>query len=142
MGKQRFREDLSREERIGILQTNAERIEQGEYWVPLEGEDLDGKREAFANISITVNQLEREKKDFMEDFKARMKEPKEKQEALLDEIDQRQERRNGKLYHMINYEASTMDSYDEDGWLIASRRLRPDEKRSSKIFNLNTGTNY
>ena len=142
MGKQRFRADLPREERIGILQTNAEHIEQGEYWVPLEGEDLDGKREAFANISITVNQLEREKKDFMEDFKARLKEPKEKQEALLEEIDQRQERRNGKLYHMINYEASTMDSYDEDGWLIGSRRLRPDEKRSSKIFNLNTGTNY
>lgn len=71
----------------------------------------------------------------MDKFKAEMKPLEIIYSNLLEEITLKKERRTGRLFDIIDTESSMMLTYDENGDLIASRRLRPEEKKGqSKLF--------
>lgn len=40
----------------------------------------------------------------------------------------------GTLYHIADHETGIMNTYDEQGEFISSRRMRPGERVQTKIF--------
>ncbi len=135
-----FMPEVQQETRKQLLQQNADSIEQTEYLKPLTNEDLDIKRETLTDNAIKLSEFEDEKKDIMADFKLKMEPLSKENKMLLTEIKTRQARVSGTIYHMANHEEGMMETYDDNGEMISSRRLRPDEKRQN-IFSLTKAAN-
>lgn len=135
-----FMPELAPGERKMILQQNADNIEQTEYLKALSPEELDVKRETLTENAIKLSEFEDEKKEAMQEFKLKMDPLAKANKELLTEIKTRQAKVDGTLYHLANHEEGMMETYDENGEMIASRRLRPDEKRQT-IFSVNKAVN-
>ena len=73
-------------------------------------------------------------------FKLKMDPLKTLNKTLLTEIKTKQSTCDGILYHMANHDEGFMETYDGEGYLISTRRLRPDEKQGS-IFSLAKASN-
>ncbi|GAA4328308.1 hypothetical protein GCM10023184_18120 [Flaviaesturariibacter amylovorans] len=111
------------------MQQNADSIEVTEYLKPLSPEELDLKRETLTDNAIKLSEMEDKKKEVMAEFKRDMDPLAQANKALLTEIKTRQAKVFGQLYHMANHEEGMMETYDENGELVGSRRLRPNERR-------------
>jgi hypothetical protein len=130
-----FMPELTPKERLMILQENASKVEQTTYQKSLSAEDLAGRREDLADNCIKLNSFEDELKEVKDDFKLKMDPLKNHNKTLLTEIKTKQTTVDGTLFHLANLEDGMMETYTEEGELISSRRLRPEEKQTS-IFNL------
>lgn len=116
-------------ERIKLLRDNCDSHEETTYYKDLTPEELEFKREAFVENASKLNQMEEELSDIKKDFKQRIDPIKEENKALLVEVRTRKARVTGQLFHMANHEDGMMETYDENGDLVSTRRLRPDEKQ-------------
>lgn len=125
----KFMPELSDKERIMILQQNADKIEQTTYQKPLSEEELATRRELLTDNSIRLGDLEEAKKEATRQYKDQIYPLKSDNKQILVEIRTKQARVDGTLYHMANHEDGMMETYDEQGELVASRRLRPDERQ-------------
>jgi uncharacterized protein YaaN involved in tellurite resistance len=130
-----FMPDVSAEERKRILEENASSIDDATYQRPLTEDELVIKRESLADNYIKLNQEEDELKAIKDSFKKVMDPLKQANRELLNQIKTKQETVNGILYHLAQHEDGMMETYDQDGFLIGTRRLRPDEKQGN-IFSL------
>jgi hypothetical protein len=126
-----FMPEVSAEQRKLLLQQNADSIEQTDYLKPLSPDELDIKREILTENAIKLSELEDEKKEAMQEFKSQMDPLAKANKELLTEIKTRQAKFFGHLYHMANHEDGMMETYDDNGELVASRRLRPEERRQN-----------
>lgn len=135
-----FMPDASDRDRKTLLEENADKIEKTDYLKPLSPEDLDIRRETLTDNAIALSEMEDEKKDTMADFKAKMDPLTKHNKLLLSEIKTRQAKCEGTLYHMANHEEGMMETYDETGEMILSRRLRPEEKQKTIFAALKTGS--
>lgn len=135
MNTQRFPASMPKHEIKDNLQAMAYSIEETSYYVPLTQEDLDIRREKLTDNFIKFSELDTELKSIAKDFKARQKPLQEENQTLMQCIKMKSEEKEGVLYHVDDQEEGVMNSYDESGALISSRRLRPDEKQSS-IFQI------
>lgn len=131
-----FMPDVSAKERIIIMQENAARVEQTSYQRALSQDELAARREDLADNCIKLNQFEDDLKDVKDSYKIKMDPLKASNKTLLVEIKTKQTKVDGILYHMANYDDGLMETYDSEGYIIGSRRLRPDEKQGI-IFSLN-----
>lgn len=139
-----FQPALSQEERLQMLQDNADKIEETTYLVPLTQVDLDIKRETFTNNAIWLGEEAEKKAEFISEYKHRIAPKAEENSVLLNEITTKQAKKTGKVYHVPDYSKSVMVTYDAEGYFVSSRRLTPEEKRGqSKIFDMirKDGTN-
>lgn len=134
MSKQ-FMPDMNDKDRLMLLQETAAKVEQGTYQKVLDDDDLAGRREDLADNCIKLNKLEDELKEYKDDYKAQMEPLKNHNKTLLQEIKTKQTTKMGTLFHLANYEDGVMETYDQDGDFINSRRLRPDEKQG-QIFGM------
>jgi hypothetical protein len=139
MSKQ-FMPDLSPKERLSIMQENAAKIEQTGYQKPLTPEELAARREDLADNCIKLNKFEDELKEVKDSFKLQMDPLKITNKKLLTEIKTKQTEIDGTLFHMANHDDGMMEVYDNDGYLISSRRLRPEEKQGN-VFQLGRAAN-
>jgi len=135
-----FMPDLSVKERLMVMQENAAKVEQTSYQKTLSPDELAARREDLADNCIKLNQFEDELKEVKDDFKVKMDPLKQTNKTLLTEIKTKQSTVDGTLFHMANHEDGMMETYDNDGVLISSRRLRPEEKQGS-IFSLGKTAN-
>lgn len=135
-----FMAGVTPKERTMLLQENAAKVEQTTYQRVLSPEELASRREDLADNCIKLNQHEDELKEVKDTFKFKMDPLKNKNKELLTEIKTKQETVDGTLYHMPNHEEGMMETYDNEGYLIATRRLRPEEKQGN-IFSLNKVSN-
>jgi choline dehydrogenase-like flavoprotein len=135
-----FMPEVSAEQRKLLLQQNADSIEQTDYLKPLSPDELDIKREILTENAIKLSELEDEKKEAMQEFKSQMDPLAKANKELLTEIKTRQAKFFGHLYHMANHEDGMMETYDDNGELVASRRLRPEERRQN-LFALPKAAN-
>lgn len=126
-----FMPELKPEERKLILEQNADTIEKTEYLKPLTSEEMDVKRETLTNNAIKLSELEDQKKEEVQKFKLQMDPLAKANKELLTEIKTRQAKVTGTLYNMANHEEGMMETYDDFGELVFSRRLRPEEKRQN-----------
>lgn len=130
-----FMPDATPKERLMILQENSSKVEQTTYQKSLSADELAARREDLADNCIKLNQFEDELKEVKDDFKVKMDPLKATNKTLLTEIKTKQSTVDGTLYHMANHEDGMMETYDSEGFLIGSRRLRPEEKQGN-IFSL------
>ncbi len=132
---QKFMPDAPYAERMQVLQDTAEKIEQKEYYTPLTQSDLDLKREQFTDNSIWLGNEKAKIKELVDTHKQHIKPKAEENTKLLYEITTKQEKREGVIYHIADYDNSIMVTYDENGDFVESRRLRPEEKKGqSRMF--------
>lgn len=125
----KFMPELSEKDRILILQQNADKVEVASYQRPLTEEDINQRREILTENSIKLGDLEEEKKELTKSLKERIDPLRAHNKQILLEIRTKQQKAEGVLYHMANHEDSVMETYDETGEFISSRRLRPEEKQ-------------
>lgn len=71
-------QDIPEQERWQFLQDNADAVEKIGYTHRFTPEELAQKKETLAEVSITINDVELEKKEAMESFKERLKPLNEK----------------------------------------------------------------
>lgn len=125
----KFMPEISQSERMNILQQNADKIEQTTYLKPLSEDELSARRESLTDNSIRLSDLEEDKKEATKQFKDQIDPLKSANKTILVEIRTKQAKVDGTLYFMANHEESMMETYDDTGEMIESRRLRPDEKQ-------------
>lgn len=125
--------DLSQKDRLVILQQNADRVEVTTYQKPLTDESKAEKREVLTENSIQLFDLDEEKKEAVKIFKDQIDPLKKHNKKLLLEIRTGQESVNGTLFHMANHDEGMMEVYDNDGFLVETRRLKPEEKQGNLL---------
>lgn len=121
-------------EKLRLLRDNCDDYEETRYVKPLSQEELDIKRESLADNCIEFTRLEDELKEVKTGFKTKMDPIKDENKILCQQIKTRQEETAGKLFHFNNHDDAMRYTYDESGELVASRRLRPDEKQKRISF--------
>lgn len=133
--KNLFPENLSDKDRRDNLQGMAHSVEETTYFKKLSKEDLEVRRETLTENVIKLSKISAEKKDFMASLKEISKPLVVENESLLTSLDTKHAEVEGVLYHVDDQEEGVMNTYDEKGEFIKSRRLRPNEKVAS-MFNL------
>lgn len=124
-----FMPDADLEERINVLRNNADKIDNTDYEKELTEDELIAKREEFVDNSIDVSKLEDELAEKKKEFKNKIEPIKLVNRGLQKEIKTKKRWVKGQLFHMANHTDSMMETYDETGEMVSSRRLRPDEKQ-------------
>jgi hypothetical protein len=130
-----FMPEANSKDRLIILQESAAKTEQTNYQKNLSAEELAARREDLADDCIKLNKYEDELKKIKDDFKIKMDPLKAANKIRLTEINTKQATFDGTLFHLANYEDGIMETYDNEGMLISSRRLRPEEKQGT-IFSI------
>lgn len=125
-----FMPDTPPAERLQILRNNADQVEETTYEKELTQEELDAKREEFVDNSIKVSTLEDELNSYKTSYKAKIDPIKQVNKVLQQEVKTKKQKVKGTLFHMANHESGWMETYDESGEMISTRRLRPDEKQA------------
>lgn len=135
-----FMPDATPEQRLQMLKDHCDSMEETKYFKDLTPDELDVKRETFVDNSITLSTLEDELTAYKESYKNQMKPLKDTNKALQTQIKMRKENIEGVLFHIADQVAGIMETYDEFGEFVSSRRLRPDEKQT-KLFPLSKASN-
>lgn len=136
-------QDIPEKDRWQFLQDNADSVEKIGYTHRFTPEELAQKRESLAETSIKINDIEIEKKEVMESFKADLKPLNEQKKELLDNIKKGSEyRENEECVKILDHEERMAGYYNKLGELVYSRPIMPQEMQKT-IFNINrkTGTN-
>jgi hypothetical protein len=139
MSKQ-FMPNVTQKERLMILQETAVKIEQTTYQKSLDADELAARHEDLAENCIKLSSIDDEKKEVMADFKLKTDPLNQANKTLLTEIKTKQATVDGTLYHLANHEEGFMETYDHEGMLIATRRLRPEEKQGT-VFTIGKTAN-
>lgn len=135
-------QEIPEQERWKFLQDNADAVEKIGYTHRFTPEELAQKKERLAEVSITINDVEMEKKQAMEDFKERLKPLTEAKHELLDHIKRGSEFvENEECVKILYHEEKMAGYYNRLGELVYSRPIMPQEMQKT-IFNINrkTGT--
>lgn len=115
-------QDIPEKERWQFLQDNADAIEKIGYTHRFAPDELAQKKEVLAEVSISINDIEVEKKKAMQEFKERLKPLNEEKQELLDHIKRGTEFVDNEecakiLYHDEKWQASITDWAN---WFIAA----------------------
>lgn len=135
METQSYLTELAPADRIDALRDTADKIEQTRYFRKLTPEELDIKREELSETAIKLSDIQNEMKETNDKFKERMKPLKDSLTGLIYEVKTKQAECEGIVYHLANHDTGMMESYDDKGDLIGSRRLRPEERQSNLFVN-------
>lgn len=135
-----FMPELPPEQRLQLLIDHCHSREQTEYYKELTQEDLDIKRETLSENLINISEMDDELTELKKDFKLKTDPLKVENKKLLSEVKTRKEKVNGTIFHLDDQENGLMDTYDEFGEFVKSRRLLPEE-RQQKIFPLKKAAN-
>lgn len=127
-------------DRLEILTDSADHIEETTFYKDLSEDDLTVKRETFVENNIEISKHQEILDIAKAEYKANTKPLAMHNEILLTEIKTRKTTVKGKLFHIADHDSNVMNTYDEKGEFISSRRLRPDE-RQTRITSLRSVAN-
>ncbi|MGH7240503.1 MAG: hypothetical protein ACREHG_10645 [Candidatus Saccharimonadales bacterium] len=131
MQEQSYLMQMSVHDRLKTLQDTSDKIEETSYLKSLSPEELDVKRESFTENAIKVSQFQDELQEIKDRYKEQIKPLSDANKTLLEEIKTKHELVHGKVYHVANFDSGFMETFDDRGELIGTRRLRPDEKQAN-----------
>ena len=126
--------NASPKERLQALQSAADKVEKTTYFKPLSEDELNDKREIIADNCIKLSDLSEQKKEAIKGFKDTMEPLQLENTKILGEIRTRMVEKEGTVYHIADFDNKMMETYDENGFLVGSRRLKPNELQKS-IFD-------
>lgn len=121
------------------LESVAYDIHEKSYTKNLTEEEIVERKDEYSKISISLSEIEVQKKEAMERFKNLVKEPKQKASILLDSIKFKSEQKHGKLFLVDDQEDGMMYSFDTMGVCVEVRPLTKEEKQT-KLKALKQGT--
>ena len=133
MYSEEFFEGRSPNEIKRILEDNADRIEEQEYFVPFTEDQLQAERENFTARSIELAAIDDEFEKIKQEFKLKMKPVINAKMAHLKNLRTKGVLQVGNVYLLANQEEGYMYKYNSDGIMIEKRRLRPDEKVNTTL---------
>ena len=122
------------QERLRALQSSEGKVEKTTYYKPLTEDELNEKREVIADNCIKLSDLSEEKKEAMKGFKDTMEPLQLENAKILSEIRTKMVEKEGTVYHIADFDNKMMETYDENGILVSSRRLKPNEMQKT-IFD-------
>jgi len=129
--KNMFAEDVPQAERLRTLQDNADDVVTGKYDRPLTEEELHEKRSEFFTTSLDISGIKEEKKAFVAVKQAEIKVLEKESKRLSMEIRRKSVEETGNTYLIRNHDTGMMETYDNRGFLIDERRLKPTERQST-----------
>jgi uncharacterized coiled-coil DUF342 family protein len=130
-----FMPDETPEERLRLLRDNCDSSEIQTYYKDLNDEDLDQKREELTANFIEISQHDDELDEAKAIYKAKAQPLKDANKELLNEVKTRKSMLKGMVYNIANHDDGMMETFNEQGQMIGSRRLKPEEKQQ-KLFPL------
>lgn len=123
-------------ERLRLLNQNCDSKETTPYIRNLTQDELDFKRETHVDNCIELDRLNDELKVVKAEFKEKMEPVAVENKKLLRQIKTRQEELTGTIFNFVDFEEGMMNTYDENGDFVGSRRLKPEEKQLKAPFPL------
>jgi len=135
MSQQNFLQGLGAAERKEFLQSNAAGIYEGKYSRPLTDEEITKAKDELSQEVLTLMDLEADFKELKDAHKAKVKPHEETKKLLATQVRTKQITANGIVYDLPNYETGFMEIYNQDGELLSTRKLRPEEKQGN-VFQL------
>lgn len=132
--------ELEPQERLRVLRDNCDSHEESNYMRDLTQDELDGKRELLTENLIKMSDAEGILEEAKEVCKAVTKPLSKINGVLIEEVKNRRTKVSGTLFHIADPDSGLMETYDEEGEFVKSRRLTLEEK--SKIpFPLSRAAN-
>jgi hypothetical protein len=122
--------DLQPHERQEVLIGEAMSTEQMQFMKPLDETELAALKDELAQTAIKRSIMEDEMAEVIEDYKARIKPLKEKFVETLNAIKHKAVDALGTVYLMQDFENQMMHYVSEDGTVINSRRMKPEERQT------------
>lgn len=128
-----FMPDMEAAQRLELLKETCDHQEQTTYYRDLTPDELDVKREELSENLIKISEFDDILEEQKTEYKSKTKPLKLENKELLEEVKTRKAKVDGILFHLANHTEGVMETYNESGEFISSRRLRPDEKQA-KLF--------
>jgi hypothetical protein len=128
-----FEPGLSPEERLRVLRDNHD-SELTKYFKQLSQHEMDQRREVLAENSIQHFELSEQLKEVKGEFKEKMEPLIRDNHKLMQEIKTGQALVEGEIFFVPDHDNSMMETYNSDGEMISSRRLKPEEKQQRISF--------
>ena len=122
-------QDVSKSERVQLLQNNAERRESFSYSRPFTAQELENMKDDFAQKSIRLSEITDELDGIKEQFKAVMKPIKEETSKLLSGIKLKTAVVTEDVFLLSNHDDGTMEYRNEEGYLVHFRKFLPEERQ-------------
>lgn len=135
-----FMPELPPEQRLQLLKDSCDDSEERTYYRELTQNELDIKREELTENLIELAKLDDQLDEAKAAYKHASKPIKEENKLLLNEVKTRRSEVRGMIFHMANYDEGVMETYDEEGRFVSSRRLKPEE-RQRKMFPISKAAN-
>lgn len=126
-------EDVAPELRLQLLRENCDSSEQTKYYKDLSSEELDIIQERLVQNLIKLDEWEKELTAIKDEYKEKMKPFVNDNRLALEQAATRKALITGTIFHMADHDARVMETFDENGYFVGSRRLRPDEIQA-KLF--------
>lgn len=131
-------------ERLNSLQNTADKVDEKRYYKKLSAEEISSRRKDFTDKSLTVSDLEEQKKETINSFKNQITPIKDEVKHLGTEIRTGYAQHYGKLFGFIDQNTKMVYFYSESGELIETetRPANQDELGlfSDNVRKLRTGT--
>lgn len=131
---------LSEKERREFFESNAAEIYKGKYSCPLNEDEVIDAKDKLSDSYIKLSDLEAAFADVKAIHKDKVKPFKQHIGTLAVEIRTKQRFTEGTIYSLANHHTGFMETYNEAGKFLHSRRLRPDEKQAGLFQLPQTGT--
>lgn len=132
-------QDKTPEERVELLIANCYSTEKQDDKFYFTDDELDQMREALSEHVIKKDDLEAELKHYAAGIRASIKTENTEIKTLLKLVKDKFEIKPIDVYHFDDQETGVMETYNAQGELIGTRRLRPHE-RQTRIVELNQKT--
>lgn len=133
----------SPEARLRYLEDSADQIVEEKYYQRLSKEELTMKKAEFTANALKVDDVEKEKKEKMDEFKERLKPLKVTHKTLSTEIRTGFVEKEGRLYKFIDDKTRMVFFYDESGELIETKTRPADSDEMQNTIQMSirkTGT--
>jgi len=135
------KEYSNRAQREAFLKDNCEKVEEKGYMKAFTPEQLQGYKENLAELCITIEKVEDEKKESSRYFKEQLDPMTKQRSKMVRDIRQKAEYVREVCYKFIDMEEKQTGYYNADGDLIELRPATADELQPT-LFSLHkTGTN-
>lgn len=119
-------DSMGHNERIEWLNDNAHAVKEEEYRAPLTGDELDEVKGKVTHLSVRMQELEDEKKQFMDEWKLKAKSVAEPLQECIREARNGERIGFGKVWYMPDVDAR-MTYKVAEGAVIGQRPIRNEE---------------
>ena len=121
--------DDPRESREQIMRDSCDQIVEKFYTRKFSTEEKQLKNAEYCEVGMKRSALEQELREVSADLKGKIKPPKERQDAILDEIKQGGEQVQGDTFKFVFEEIGKVGFYDTNGYLVEERDMTQEERQ-------------